>query len=51
MLCRGLRLAVNQQGEGVYSFGVNTLTIMANENYKMNMKKMNEGSEFMVDIK
>lgn len=31
---RGLRLAVNQEGERVYGFNINTLTIMANESYE-----------------
>lgn len=31
---RGLRIAVNQNGERVYGFEVNTLTIMANESYE-----------------
>lgn len=31
---RGLRIAVNQQGERVYGFNVNTLTVMANESYE-----------------
>lgn len=31
---RGLRIAVNQQGERVPGFEVNTLTIMANESYE-----------------
>ncbi|KOF56881.1 type III restriction endonuclease subunit R [Clostridium sp. DMHC 10] len=31
---RGLRLAVNQEGERVYGFSVNTLTVMANESYE-----------------
>lgn len=31
---RGLRLAVNQEGERVYGFNVNTLTVMANESYE-----------------
>lgn len=31
---RGLRLAVNQYGERVYGFNVNTLTVMANESYE-----------------
>lgn len=31
---RGLRLAVNQDGERVYGFNVNTLTVMANESYE-----------------
>lgn len=31
---RGLRIAVNQEGERVPGFEVNTLTIMANESYE-----------------
>lgn len=31
---RGLRLAVNQQGERVYGFDVNRLTVMASESYE-----------------
>lgn len=31
---RGLRIAVNQEGERVYGFDVNTLTVMANESYE-----------------
>lgn len=31
---RGLRLAVNQNGERVYGFNINTLTVMANESYE-----------------
>lgn len=30
---RGMRIAVNQEGERVYGFDVNTLTVMANESY------------------
>ncbi len=30
---RGLRLAVNQEGERIHGFEVNTLTVMANESY------------------
>ena len=30
---RGLRIAVNQDGDRVYGFDVNTLTVMANESY------------------
>jgi type III restriction enzyme len=30
---RGLRISVNQDGERVYGFEVNTLTVMANESY------------------
>jgi len=37
---RGLRLAVNQQGERVYGFRVNTLTIMANESYEDFARKL-----------
>jgi type III restriction enzyme len=31
---RGLRICVNQDGERVYGFDVNTLTVMANETYE-----------------
>lgn len=31
---RGLRLAVNQKGERIHGFDVNTLTVMANESYE-----------------
>lgn len=31
---RGLRIAVNQKGERVHGFEVNTLTVMANESYE-----------------
>ena len=31
---RGLRLCVNQQGERLFGFDVNTLTVMANESYE-----------------
>ncbi|WP_243447674.1 hypothetical protein [Clostridium tetani] len=37
---RGLRLAVNQDGERVYGFDVNTLTIMANESYEDFARKL-----------
>lgn len=37
---RGLRLAVNQKGERVYGFNVNTLTVMANESYEDFAKKL-----------
>lgn len=37
---RGLRLAVNQQGERVYGFAVNTLTVMANESYEEFARKL-----------
>ena len=31
---RGLRIAVNQEGERIYGFDVNTLTVVANESYE-----------------
>ena len=31
---RGLRIAVNQKGERVRGFDINTLTVMANESYE-----------------
>ena len=31
---RGLRLCVNQEGERLYGFEINTLTVMANESYE-----------------
>lgn len=31
---RGMRIAVNQEGERVHGFDVNTLTVMANESYE-----------------
>lgn len=31
---RGLRLCVNQEGERIYGFDTNTLTVMANESYE-----------------
>jgi type III restriction enzyme len=31
---RGLRIAVNQDGERIHGFNVNTLTVMANESYE-----------------
>ncbi|MDX8376923.1 MAG: DEAD/DEAH box helicase family protein, partial [Mariprofundales bacterium] len=37
---RGLRIAVNQDGERVYGFDVNTLTVMANESYEDFVKKL-----------
>ncbi len=42
---RGLRLAVNQDGERVYGFGVNTLTIMANESYEDFARKLQKEYE------
>lgn len=37
---RGLRIAVNQNGERVRGFDVNTLTIMANESYEKFVEKL-----------
>lgn len=37
---RGLRLAVNQDGERVFGFNINTLTVMANESYEDFAKKL-----------
>lgn len=37
---RGLRLAVNQKGERVHGFNVNTLTVMANESYEDFARKL-----------
>jgi type III restriction enzyme len=37
---RGLRIAVNQDGERVHGFDVNTLTVMANESYEDFARKL-----------
>lgn len=42
---RGLRLAVNQKGERVYGFNINTLTIMANESYEEFARKLQKEYE------
>jgi type III restriction enzyme len=42
---RGMRLAVNQDGERVYGFEVNTLTVMANESYKEFVDKLQKEIE------
>lgn len=42
---RGMRLAVNQQGERVYGFEVNTLTVMANESYEDFVTKLQKEIE------
>lgn len=42
---RGLRLAVNQNGERVYGFDVNTLTVMANESYEDFVKQLQKEIE------
>ncbi len=42
---RGLRIAVNQDGERVWGFDVNTLTVMANESYEEFARKLQEEIE------
>ncbi len=42
---RGLRISVNQEGERVYGFDVNTLTIMANESYESFAKALQDEIE------
>lgn len=42
---RGLRLAVNQDGERVYGFEVNTLTVMANESYEQFVEQLQKEIE------
>ena len=42
---RGLRIAVNQEGERVYGFEVNTLTVMANESYEDFAKELQKEIE------
>ena len=37
---RGMRICVNQEGERVYGFEVNTLTVMANESYEEFARKL-----------
>lgn len=44
---RGLRLCVNQNGERQHGFAINTLTVMANENYDVFAKKLQ--SEYETD--
>jgi len=48
---RGLRICVNQEGERVYGFDVNTLTIMANESYESFAKGLQEEIEKEEGIK
>ncbi|MCF6201684.1 MAG: restriction endonuclease subunit R, partial [Hydrogenimonas sp.] len=48
---RGLRLCVNQQGERVFGFEVNTLTVMANESYEEFAKKLQKEIEEDTGIK
>ncbi len=42
---RGLRIAVDQTGDRVHGFNVNTLTVMANESYKDFAKKLQKEME------
>lgn len=48
---RGLRICVNQNGERVQGFDVNTLTIMANESYEAFAKGLQEEMEKEEGIK
>ena len=48
---RGLRIAVNQDGERVHGFDVNTLTVMANESYEDFARQLQEEIEEEEGIK
>ena len=48
---RGLRLCVNQEGERIKGFQINTLTIMANESYENFAKTLQKEIEDDVGIK
>lgn len=48
---RGLRIAVNQNGERVRGFDVNTLTVMANESYEQFVSSLQKEMEQEEDIK
>ena len=48
---RGLRIAVNQDGERIYGFDVNTLTVMANESYEDFVKQLQKEIEEEEGIK
>jgi type III restriction enzyme len=48
---RGLRLAVNQDGERIHGFNVNTLTVMANESYEDFARALQEEFEEEENIK
>ncbi|SHK00710.1 type III restriction-modification system endonuclease [Desulforamulus aeronauticus] len=48
---RGLRLCVNQQGERLRGFGINILTVMANESYESFAKGLQEEIEREEGIK
>ncbi|MEG2352917.1 MAG: DEAD/DEAH box helicase family protein [Cetobacterium sp.] len=48
---RGLRIAVNQHGERVRGFEVNTLTVMANESYEQFVENLQKEMEKEENIK
>ncbi|WP_374124367.1 restriction endonuclease [Leptotrichia hongkongensis] len=48
---RGLRIAVNQDGERVRGFNVNTLTVMANESYEQFVESLQKEMEKEENIK
>ena len=48
---RGLRIAVNQEGERVRGFDVNTLTVMANESYEHFVESLQKEMEKEENIK
>ncbi|HHH37521.1 MAG TPA: hypothetical protein ENK77_02770 [Epsilonproteobacteria bacterium] len=48
---RGLRLCVNQEGERVFGFDTNTLTVMANESYEAFAKQLQKEIEDDTGIK
>ena len=48
---RGLRICVNQEGERVYGFEVNTLTVMANESYEQFAEQLQKEIEQEEGIK
>ena len=48
---RGLRLCVNQKGERVHGFAINTLTVMANESYEEFADKLQKEYETDQKIK
>lgn len=48
---RGLRICVNQDGDRVYGFDVNTLTVMANESYEEFARSLQEEIEQEEGIK
>ncbi|EPB6204823.1 type III restriction endonuclease subunit R, partial [Escherichia coli] len=48
---RGLRICVNQDGERVHGFAVNTLTVMANESYEQFAEQLQKEIENEEGIK